>query len=463
MVKKIGALLIIFSALLLSLALISANLDIKKTVVSPVAIKDLSIPAVYTIKITNNGGADTFNIYSLVGLRLEPNESFSINTGETKEITLKAYIDMPLKVSPDYYSFEYKISGVNSGLQSDELAATLVYLKDAFNIHIDSINPLSDKTIINVDNRGGYFFKNVSLDVSSDFFLKSINFDLLPFEKKQIEVSINKEKARTLIAGPYIVNIKLNVENLDATTSTILKFEEMPGIETKQSDEGILLHRIEIEKVNNGNTNIAVAVPITVNKIASLFTTFNVHPTKKESKGFQNTYIIEQEIAPGTSLKVIAKTNWWILIGIIVGIILIYYLTDKYIRNKLVLRKTVTFVRTKGGEFALKVNIHLKARDFVEKIRIIDRLPPMVRVFERYGAIAPDRVDEANRRVEWNLSALGRGEERVLSYIVYSKVGVMGRFELPMTGAIYEYEGKIKEASSNPAFFNNEPGAKREE
>jgi hypothetical protein len=189
---------------------------------------------------------------------------------------------------------------------------------------------------------------------------------------------------------------------------------------------------------------------------------FNIAPTRKESNGFTNNFIFNAQVAPGQSLDVIAKSDWWILIGIIVEIILIWYLIDKYIRNKLVLRKTVSFVRTKGGEFALKVNIHLKARDFVEKIKLIDRLPPMVKVFERYGAFAPDRVDEKNRRIEWNISALGRGEERTFSYIVYSKVGVMGKFELPMAGAIYEYEGKIKEASSNQAFYKNELGIKRD-
>jgi len=40
-----------------------------------------------------------------------------------------------------------------------------------------------------------------------------------------------------------------------------------------------------------------------------------------------------------------------------------------------------------------------------------------------------------------------------VSYIVYSKIGVLGKFALPPTTAIYEKEGKIKETESNKAYF----------
>ena len=130
---------------------------------------------------------------------------------------------------------------------------------------------------------------------------------------------------------------------------------------------------------------------------------------------------------------------------------------DEYIRNKIVLTKRVSIVKTKGGEFALRVNIVVRARDFVEKIRIIDRLPPMVKVFEKDGLTSsPYKIDERNRRLEWNVQALSAGEERVLNYIIYSKIGVVGKYELPATEAIYEYKGRIKESESNRAFLLNE-------
>jgi hypothetical protein len=127
-----------------------------------------------------------------------------------------------------------------------------------------------------------------------------------------------------------------------------------------------------------------------------------------------------------------------------------------------VVKKTVQQVRTRGGEFALRVNLKVKARDYVEKIRIVDRIPSMVKLFDQYGLTKPDRIDERLKMLEWNVSGMSAGEERVFSYIVYSKIGVVGKFELPQAGAIYEYLGKIRESTSNAAYFINNGAAKEE-
>jgi len=455
--KKIGVLFsVLLVFILISSLLVSASLEIKKEAVSSMAIKELNLPAIFNLQIKNLGSADTFHIYSLTGIDMEPTEKFTISSGATKEIVLKAYPSLPIRSSPDYYSFVYKIEGDSSGITDDKLAISLVNLKDAFNLEADSINPNSQKIIIHFDNRAGHDFSNVKLDLSSVFFSKTLDFPLEAYEKKSIEVTLDKDKIRELVAGPYIINAKIETSGISTTSSTILKFDEMPGIETIESNEGWFSVRREIQKINKGNINTDVVVIINKNLFSSLFTSFNTPYLRKEVQGFSVSYIFEEELMPGKTYEVIARTNWWILIAIIVVIILIYYFTDKYIKTKLVLKKKVNFVHTKGGEFALKVTIYAKARDFVEKIRIIDRLPPMVKLFERYGAVNPDKVDEKNRRIEWNISGLGKGEERVFSYIIYSKIGVMGRFELPSAGAIYEYEGRLKEASSNTTFFNNE-------
>ena len=72
-------------------------------------------------------------------------------------------------------------------------------------------------------------------------------------------------------------------------------------------------------------------------------------------------------------------------------------------------------------------------------------------------------MDEKNRRIEWNFEKLEAGEIRVISYIIYSKVGVLGKFALPSASAIFEREGEIKEERSNRAFFLAEQRTKDEE
>lgn len=47
-----------------------------------------------------------------------------------------------------------------------------------------------------------------------------------------------------------------------------------------------------------------------------------------------------------------------------------------------------------------------------------------------------------------------------MSYIIFSKIGVLGRFALPSASAIYEKDGEINETESNKAFFMAEQRVK---
>ena len=164
-------------------------------------------------------------------------------------------------------------------------------------------------------------------------------------------------------------------------------------------------------------------------------------------------------ISNGCALSqlVLDLSNWFYPIIVILLAIGLFILIKKSIEKDLILRKKVSFVKTKGGQFALKINLRLKAKRFIERINIIDKLPPLVKLYERYGAIPPSKIDLENRRLEYNIEKLNKDEERIFTYIIYSKIGVVGKFELPEAKAIYEKQGKIKRTESNRSFFINEP------
>lgn len=438
----------------LSFSMISAKVEVVKVeAISEYAIKDLNQPAVYNIELKNLGEADTFTLYSLIGVDFEPAESFFLEEGETKVLNLKAYSNMHFKVSPDYINFEYEIKGNKAGAQKETLGIIVVLLKDAFKFSTESINPESNTITLNMENLAGVDLNNVRVKASSPFFEETKELSFTSRETKVLTFAIDEQKANQLSAGQYIIDLTLTAENISAETGVVLKFEEHANLETLESKEGFLAVRTEIEKINKGNIELFASVSVTKDFFSGLFTSFNIPPTRTEGKGFSRVSIFEKNLAPGKSLKVVAITNWWIFIGIIVAIVLLLYFGNKYLKNKIVVTKSIIPVRTKGGEFALRVTIRVKARDFVEKIRIFDRIPHMLKLFEKYGLDGPHKIDESTRRLEWTIQALGKGEERTLGYIAYSKMGLVGKFELPQAEAIYEYEGKIKETSSNRTFY----------
>ena len=99
----------------------------------------------------------------------------------------------------------------------------------------------------------------------------------------------------------------------------------------------------------------------------------------------------------------------------------------------------------------------IKAKRFIEKIKITDKLPQLVELYDKFGTITPDVIDMKHKKLEWSLNSLNSGESRVFSYIIYSKIGVVGKFELPNASAVYEKDGKIKQITSNKSFYVNEP------
>lgn len=454
---KKEAILTIF-IIFLSLNLISAiNLNVKTNPILDVIVTELNEPAVFDLTIKNLEESSDFEIYSLIGVDITPETSFFIASEETKTIRIQAMPQKTIKSRPGYINFQYQIKNSLNEIQEGTLTLNIIELGKIVSITPDNINSKSEEIIITIKNNINLDFNNFKIIMNSAFFEYESEFPLKALETKQIKIPIDKEKTKTLNAGDYLLNTKIETFGESENIESIIKFLEQEDIESKEIFEGIIVRRQEVTKQNLGNIKKTVTITAEKNLFSYLFTTFNINPTKTEIKGFKKYYTWEKELIPNEELKIIIKTNWFFPIIILLLIIGLIVIIRKSIETDLSLRKHVSYIKTKGGEFALKISIRIKAKKFIERINITDKLPPLVHLYERYGAISPDKVDLKNRRIEWNMPALNQGEERIFSYIIYSKIGVVGRFELPETKAVYEKQGKIKNATSNRSFFINEP------
>lgn len=456
MVKKWAFL--VFLLVLTSINLISAiNLDVSTKSIQNSAITDLNEPAIFELTIRNLEEKNSFEIYSLVGVDISPETPFTIESGETKTLKIEAMPQESLGSREGPLTFEYKIKNSQSQIQTEKLTINIIKLKDALSISAENIHPNSEKITITIKNKLNYDFGEIKAKIQSAFFSFEKTFSLASSETKQFELPIDSEKLKTYVAGPYLLNSKITAQNITTNIESIIKFLEQEGIEITENKEGFLIKRIEITKANVGNVIKTVEITTEKNILSYLFTTLDIAPREVKRDGFKISYVWKKELIPNDELKVIIKTNWFYPIIIILFVIGLFLLIKKYVESDLILRKKVSFVKTRGGEFALKITLKAKAKKFIERINVIDKLPHLVELYGRYGAIAPDKVDLKNRRIEWNIESLNEYEERIFTYIIYSKIGVVGRFELPCAKAIYEKQGKIKEIESNRSFFINEP------
>jgi len=443
----------IILCLLIFPSVLALNLDIEKQSSNEVMIAELKNAVVFNLKITNLDASDSFQFYNSIGFEMLPTEKIFLSKGQTKDVQIKIFPIEGIK-HRGFYTLRYFIQGQNPlDLEEEQLTFKIIDLKDAFEIGSGEVDPESNSIKIYVHNKVNFEFDEIKAEFNSAFFNFKRNFSLKANEKKEFSIQLNKEDFKKLMAGFYTLKAEIDVQDQKTEIEGIIKFIEKNVLTTTKKHYGFIINTQIIEKTNEGNVLVDSETVLKKNILSRLFTSFSPQPDIVERDGLTVYYTWSTKIKPGETLEIIVKTNWLLPLLVILFIIVIVVLTKQYSKTNLSLRKKVSFVKAKGGEFALKVSILVHAKKYVERVSIIDKLPMLVKIYERFGGEKPTRINEKNRRIEWTFEKLEEGETRMLSYIIYSKVGILGRFALPSATAVYEKDGKISETTSNRTFF----------
>ena len=446
-------------ALLIFPAISALNLDIKNEVEDEVMILGLEMPALFELTIKNLGGADNLMFYNFFGSDTLPKGTVSIGGWETEKITVGVYPRDDLKQT-GRIQFDLYVKGDAGDSITYPLMVNVINLEDAFEIGAEEFKPDSNEISVYLKNKVNFNFENINVKFQSSFFEFEKIVSLSSYQKETFEITLNKEDFQDLMAGFYTMKAEIQADNEDAVVEGTIKFSEKDIVTSSQNEYGIIVHTKTITKSNEGNVISDSSTVLKKSIISRLFTTFSPEPNLVERKGFMVYYTWERELKPGEELDIVVKTNWLLPLLAVLLIISIVLLTKQFSKTNLVLKKRVRFVKAKGGEFALKISLIVTAKNFIERVNVIDRLPMLAKLHERFGGEMPKKVDEKNRRLEWYFDKMQAGESRVISYIIYSRVGVLGKFALPTTTAIYEKDGEVHEAESNHAFFIAEQARK---
>jgi len=456
--KKIFILVLAIFLLILP-SILAINIEIEKINSEEVVIRGINQPAIFDLKIKNLGESDSFRFYNLLGFEMTPKEAIQIDSEETKEVQLMVYLREDLDYK-GFYTFDYFIQGQDSTTVSEKITINIIDLEESFEIGSGEIFPETNSIDIFIKNKFNLNFDELNVKFNSVFFDLKKNLSLGPRERKDFSVQLDKEDFKKVMAGFYTLSAEVSFKDQKANIEGIINFVEKDILTTTKKDYGFIINTKIIEKKNEGNIIVESETIIKKNIISRLFTSFSPEPDIIERRGLNIYYTWSRNILPGETLEIVIKTNWLFPLLVILFIIVIVLLAKQYSRTNLVLKKRVSFVKAKGGEFALKVSILVKAKKYVERVSIIDKLPPLVKIYEKFGGEKPTRINEKNKRIEWELNNLDEGETRVFSYIIYSKIGIIGKFALPEATAVYEREGEIHESQSNRAFFIAEQRSK---
>lgn len=436
-------------------SILAIDLKVEKLTSDEAMIMGLNKPTIVLLNITNNGVEGDFSFYTFFGAGMDPKEPVRIKHGETKQVELKFYPREDFE-SRGFITFDYYIRLPNNEEQKENLMINVVDFKKSIEVGASNFNQEANSVTVYVKDKVNFDFGNVRAKLSSPFFTLEKDFQLPGKTTAEFIVNLNREDFKQLIAGFYTIKAEITVDDKKTNIEGVIEFKEKNLVTQTEKTSGFLITARTITNVNSGNIIAGSETSLTKNIFSRLLTSFNVEPDFVTRKGAMVYYSWTRELKPGETFEVVATTNWLFFALIIILIVGIIAIARKLSKTHLVLKKRVAFVKAKGGEFALKVSVIVTARRYVERITIIDRIPPLVKIHERFGVEQPKRVDEKNRKLEWTFEKLEAGESRVMTYILYSKVGVLGKFALPPASAIFEREGKIREAESNQAFLLTE-------
>jgi hypothetical protein len=455
-------LLVLVFAIVISIicftSVLALNLQISSKENPVTIINDQDIPALFSLMITNSGNVENFEIYSFERFSFSP-EEFSLQKGETTEMTFEALPVGSMKDNIGYVSVPLYVrnkANPEDVISAGRVVIKLVSFESAFELRPENINPEANFVKVSLLSLEDLSYDKLDLAFSSVFTKEySETISLKPYERKEISVPLDKDKMKSLVAGTYTLSLDLLRNGKTVEIQVPIKILEKSGLSVSEQSTGIIIRKTIIDKMNDGNIMSIAQINIRKNIISRLFTTFSSEPSRVERNGLFVDYYWQKELSPNERLSVNATTNWIFPFLLLILIIVIGLLFNVFMKQDLIIKKRIGFVRTKTNDFALKVTISVKARKFAENIKIYDRLPAIAKLYEEFGEKPAER--DSSGRLQWNIPLLSPGEERIITYIFYSKINVVGKFELPSATALYEREGKLREAMSNRVFFVNEP------
>ena len=428
-----------------------SSLDVSEQYYNNVVVSDVENHIDLVLTITN-ASQGIYNVYTLADISIKPSETFTIPEGAIK----KAFTMMPTE-SLDvegYYTFTYTLNYRGVEKIDKKFTINLLNLEDVLEIGSDSVDPASEKVTFYVQNTEDVRLKNLTATFSSILFDIERTFDIGPNERLEISVDVDTDKLKKTKAGVYVIQSVFQTAKGVREIGGNLYLGEKKGISSMEDSSGLLVRCDTITKVNSGNVLESVQIKLRRNIFSRLFTSFNIEPTITDRQGLVVEYTwVKEQLKPAEIYTVKAKTNYLFPFFTILFAVLAILGFKRFSETKLEVTKSVSHVKTKNGEFALKICLSVKAKKNVDNVTLIDKVPAIVKIYKNFGMVKPDKIDTENRRISWNIGNLDVGEERIFTYIVYSKVGVIGKFSLPEALVVFEKDDQIHEVESNKVFF----------
>jgi len=415
---------------------------------------------------------------------LDEAEKFTLNTPEVEWSTnLPLEIDaepltetsstvlitpLPKYITAGLYGVKVTVERENTGEVTEELLSIGVRGAEGgytptIKVTVDmatKVDPREPVTArVDLENLNTLDFPELILKVSGDLpeFEREQKITLEGLEKKVVEMTFNLDPA-TQPKG-YRVFFELIqadqvIEKTDANKIEVIAFT--PEFKREIEKSGILFKTInKITFSSDSNVRHTQTVTFPTNWFSRIFT--STTPDAYTLKDNGNTYLAwDLELGPDETQVVYVKTNYRIILYIVIIAIVILILYLKY-KSPITIRKSISNVATKEGgisEMKVMLDISNKSQKEFRDINIVDIVPNIAEIEKDFeeGTIKPDKILKHRKKgsiMRWKLAEIAPGEERLISYHIKSKLSIIGSFKLPRAKMKFKYKKRTIITTSN--------------
>jgi len=372
----------------------------------------------------------------------------------------------PLKVAPGLYNIplNFRISGTKAQVKKNILLEVLPAREGesyipAFkgNVTVASkVDPREPvQVVLTIQNLNRRSVQNLFAKLRSDVLNQDYETSLGPFEKKTIELVVKLDPKTE--PKKDVLRVSLIKSEGDKTYQYDVPSKEYEiirygGIDERVEEKKSLLRYVyDVALLNSGNSVVTHTFAFPANFFQRLF-------TKESSPGERVGSFLTWEVtlAPGEAAQIKIVRNYRVILGILFFGLLAFG-AHVVLRSPLVLKKRVTYVRTRtGGTSELKVRIKVKNRSWGEltEVGVIDVIPKIAEILRKFdsGTLEPEKVTQTEGRgtvLKWTIDSLTPGEEHYITYRIVSKFPIIGTLSLPPAHArVALKSGRVKGASS---------------
>lgn len=394
---------------------------------------------------------------------IEPNR-IELNAKERKNVLVTMKFKRTVQTDSSYSTFVRVMPiGKPEETVKHDFIVRIVPPEDILSIDIDApslAKPGRDYEFsLNMVNNLNMLLSEVEVFVSSELFEEKKSFKVLPLQERTESFTVKipdaaKPGKQTLNVRIYYDQQLAGKESFDFHVSTTSEV----GFKT-ESGESFLKRWVKATKTNVGNAPAEEKYDVQLSAFQRMFSSYEPEPTYTDSFGAHWEFVLE----PNTEHAITATINYrplfWILVVLVsFGVFAYCMLTmGVFVRKEILEMKT-----NKEGVTELRLMLHVKNNTSRElkHASLIEVLPHHIHPKTHFDTLKPDKVQKgaAGIRLMWDIPEIAKREERLLTYNIETKVGVLGKVTLPPAMLRYKTKsGKVTSTRSNRLEFFSGP------